>query len=65
VKALKVNGVAPTLENVASGTYPLVKTLTFVFKEDKLNPVARAFVDFVRSPEGERILTANGYLPPR
>lgn len=63
VKAMKVNGVAPTLEDVASGRYPLVKTLAFVFREDTLARPAKAFVDFARSPEGARILRANGYLP--
>jgi phosphate transport system substrate-binding protein len=63
IKAMKVNGVAPTLEDVASGRYPLVKILSFVFREDKLAQPAKAFVDFARSPEGGRILRANGYLP--
>lgn len=63
IKALKVNGVFPTHENVQSGRYPLVKTLAFVFLKDKLPAGAKAFVEFVRSREGEKILRANGYLP--
>lgn len=63
IKPLKVNGVLPTPENVLSGRYPLVKTMAFVFLKDKLSAEAKAFVDFVRSREGERILRANGYLP--
>lgn len=63
IKALKVNGVPPTPENVSSGRYPLVKTLAFVFQKDKLPAGARAFLDFVLSKEGGKILRANGYLP--
>ncbi len=63
IKAMKINGVAPTLEEVASGRYPFVKTLAFAFREATLAPTAKAFVDFTRSPEGARILRANGYLP--
>lgn len=63
IKALKLNGVSPTLENMTSGKYPLVRTLSFVFFKDKLPAKAKAFLDFVQSKEGEKILSANGYLP--
>lgn len=32
IKPLKVNGVAPSLTNLAAGKYPLYKTLTFVYR---------------------------------
>jgi phosphate transport system substrate-binding protein len=62
-RAMKVNGVAPTLENLVNGTYPLVKTLAFVFRQDKVPAEAKAFLAFVRSPEGEQILKAQSYIP--
>jgi len=62
IKPLKINGVAPALDNLASGKYQLYKTLTFVYRKDKLPTEARAFMNFVRSREGEKILKANGYL---
>ena len=63
VKMLKVNGVPPTLENVASGRYPLFMTLSFAFIQEKLPEPARAFIEFVRSSEGARILRAAGFAP--
>lgn len=63
IKVLKVNGVAPTHENVSNGKYRLVKTLAFVFLKDKLPAGVKAFLDFVRSSEGKKILNVNGYLP--
>ena len=63
IKGLKFNGVLPTPENVLSGRYPLVKTMAFVFLKDKLPAGAEAFMTFVRSREGKKILRANGYLP--
>jgi phosphate transport system substrate-binding protein len=63
IKALKVNGVLPTPDDVRSGRYPFVKTLSFVFVPGKLAPGAQAFLDFVRTPEAAQLLAAHGYLP--
>ncbi len=63
IKVLKFNGVSPTLENVSSGKYPLVKTLAFVFRKEQLPTNAKPFLNFIQSPEGEKLLRANAYLP--
>lgn len=63
IKVLKVNGVLPTPDNIRSGHYPLVKTLSFVFAPTKLAPGTQAFLDFVRSPEATQLLATHGYLP--
>jgi phosphate transport system substrate-binding protein len=65
IKPLKVNGVAPTLKNLQNGTYPLYKTLAFVYRKEKLSAGAKLFLDYVRSRDGEKILKANGYLAER
>lgn len=63
VHALKLNGIPATIETLASGQYPLVKTLAFVYRPDKVPAKVGEFLDFVRSAGGERILRAHGYLP--
>jgi phosphate transport system substrate-binding protein len=63
IKVLKVDGVSPTADNVRAGRYPLVKPLGFAYRAAVLPPPAKAFMDFVVSPAGERVLRANGYLP--
>ncbi len=63
VKPLAFNGVRPTPEEVHRGRYPLVRTLAFVFRKERLPAEAAAFLAFVRSKEGEKILRANGYIP--
>jgi phosphate transport system substrate-binding protein len=65
IKTLKVNGVSPTPENILNVKYSLVKALSFVFPKDKLPAEAKAFIDFVQSREGEKILRTHGYLPGR
>jgi phosphate transport system substrate-binding protein len=63
IRVLALNGVAPTVEAVARGSYPLVKTLAFVFKPERLTDEARALLGFVRSPENMRLLREHGYVP--
>ena len=65
IKVLSVDGIAPTLENIASGRYPFTKTLGFVWRDGALSDSVRSFVDFVQSGEGAAILIASGYLPAR
>ena len=63
IRALSIDGVASTLENVSSGRYPFTKTLGLVWRPDALPEAARAFVEFVRTDEAMEILTSHGYLP--
>lgn len=65
IRALSIDGVAPTLENIANGRYPFSKTLAFVWRRGTLPDAARAFVEFAHSEGAGRILTSHGYLPVR
>ena len=62
IKALAVNQVEPTADNMRNGSYPLVKELAFVYKGE-LSPQAKAFVEYVRSAAGETIIRDNGGAP--
>jgi phosphate transport system substrate-binding protein len=62
VVPLAWNGVAPTVQNLASGAYPLVKTFFLVFRTPPSPPVARLLA-LLRSPEGHGILEQSGNLP--
>ena len=64
VRALTVSGVAPTAENVKSGRYFLTRDFLFVTKGEPTLP-ARKFLDFVLSPDGDRVILANGAVPLR
>lgn len=63
IKPLSLDGIPATLDNVASGQYPLTRELAFVFRADKLSPEAKAFMAFVFSDAGKRILRENKYAP--
>jgi phosphate transport system substrate-binding protein len=64
VKALTLNGVDPTPENVRNGSYFLTRDFLFVIKSDA-TPAVKKFVDFVLSPDGDRVILANGAVPLR
>ncbi len=59
VKMLKVNGVAPTRENIISGKYPFRRPLYLVVKKNA-GPEARRFVDFVLSKKGQKLISSYG-----
>lgn len=63
VKALKYGGVAATVENVLNGTYKLSRPFNIVYKsKESLSPAAKAFIDYIMSTEGQKIVTDNGYI---
>jgi len=64
VKALSLDSIAPTTENVRSGRYSLTRDFFFVVKGEPTGSVRR-FLEFVRGPEGEKIILANGAVPSR
>lgn len=62
VKAVSVDGVEATAENVKNGTYKVSRPFNVAYKEDKLSDVARDFLSFVVSTEGQAIITDEGYI---
>ncbi len=64
VKLLKLEGKAPTYENIKSGDYILYRPLRLV--SNKLKPSfkeAEACIRFAQSEEGREIIRANGTVP--
>ncbi len=60
---LVLDGVAPTPENLADGSYPMGKTLYFVTVPEPSEPT-RDFLAFAASPAGRAILEATGHAKP-
>jgi phosphate transport system substrate-binding protein len=57
VKLVSIDGVAPTPENLVNGSYKIGRPLLIVFPADdtRLRAGIKAFLDFVRSSEGQQI----------
>ena len=63
IKALRLNGVAPSAETLNSDQYPLSRVLFFLYRDGTLPEGVKAFLDFVYSEGGSDILRSHGYLP--
>jgi phosphate transport system substrate-binding protein len=61
VKALEIDGAAATDANVKAGTYKLQRPFVYVTKEAPAG-LAKAFIDFVLSAEGQKIITDEGAI---
>lgn len=68
IKILKIKkdpaspGVAPELERVKDGSYPLSRPLFFYFRNQPTGE-SKAFKDWVLSQEGQDVVTKVGYFP--
>lgn len=63
VSALSYNGVAATTANVSNGSYELSRPFNIVYKsEDALSDLAKDFINFIMSSEGQAIVSSNGYI---
>ena len=60
-KVIKLDGISPSQEAVANGTYPAIRHLYIVTKG---YPSGRTkeYIDFLRSPEGQALLEKEGKL---
>ena len=63
VKAVRYNGVEPTVANVKNGTYKLQRPFMIVTKSGvELSKAAQDFIDFILSEAGQKIVAEEGYV---
>lgn len=61
VKAVEVDGVAPSAEAVKDGSYKVARPFNIVTK-DGLSETAQDFINFIMSDEGQAVVEENGYV---
>ena len=66
VKALEVDGVAPSEDTVKDGTYKVQRPFMLITKTDaQLSDVAQAFFDYVTSADANAVISAAGAVPAK
>jgi len=63
VKAIKLDGVEASRENVMDGSYTLFRPFLFVSKEIPPTGLAIKFIEFILSPRGKELMTQEGLIP--
>lgn len=64
VKALDVNGVACSVDDIKAGTYVVARPFNLCYQQSKLdeNAAAQDFIKFIESNDGQKIISDNGYI---
>jgi len=62
IKILSIDGVAPTVENIKNGTYPITGPLYAVTYEGNNNENVEKLLEWVLSEEGQEIIEKTGYV---
>lgn len=61
VKAIKVDGVEATAENVKAGKYAVSRPFNIVTGKD-LTPLAQDFISYILSTDGQAVVDEKGYI---
>jgi phosphate transport system substrate-binding protein len=61
VKALKVDGVAPSAQTVLTGKYPYSRPL-FMYTNGEARGTAKEFIDSILSKEGQKLVEEDGFV---
>lgn len=61
IKAIKVNGIMPTTATIQDKSYPVARTLHMYTNGNPKGNV-KLFLDFVKSPAGQKIVEEQGFI---
>ena len=62
IKMISIDGIAPTVENIKNGTYPVTTSLYAVTNVNETNEKVHKLLDWVLSDEGQQIIEKTGYV---
>jgi len=64
IKLIGVDGVEPAIGSIRSGEYPLVSEF-YAITADSVNPHIQPFLDWIVSPEGQKLVEKTGFVSMR
>lgn len=62
VKAVKVDGAEASADNVKNGAYAVARPFEICYKEENLDGLAKDFISFIMSKDGQQIIADNHYI---
>lgn len=62
IKLIAIDGIAPTVENIQNGTYPVIAPVYAVTYEGNDNPHVQELLDWMLTEEGQYIIEQTGYV---
>ncbi len=62
VTRIKLNGIEDTVDNVLNATYPLSRDL-YMDSNGEPKDVMKAYLDWILGPDGQKVVTDQGYVP--
>lgn len=65
LKFLAVNGVEPSVDHIADGSYAFTAPFYAVVRDEPASPELTALLDWFSGPEGQALIAKVGYVPMR
>ena len=62
LKALKIDGEEATEQNIKDGKYKICRPFNIATKKGADNEVAKDFIAYIMSKEGQQVISDNGYI---
>jgi phosphate transport system substrate-binding protein len=64
IKFAKIDGAEPNEDNIKTGKYPLTRYL-FMYLKNRPTGSMKAYIDWILSPDGQKIVSEVGYFPAK
>jgi phosphate transport system substrate-binding protein len=65
IKLLAVDGIAPTMENITSGRYPLTMPVYAVTRDSEASAKTKALLEWITGSQGQELVKRAGLAPIR
>jgi phosphate transport system substrate-binding protein len=62
VNSISISGVEATVDNVKSNKYPILRPFLLVNKPEGLSDKGQAFIDYILSEDGQKVVEEHGFV---
>lgn len=62
VKAVKVDGVEASVDDIKNGSYSVSRPFLVAYKDGQLSELAQDYLKYILSADGQSIISENGYI---